>query len=203
MGGHAFPHLYCPRMSQDVYLKMRQQTSEALQKLFTRVVVATEMPDKEDYGDVDFLVSGFLSKPCKTSEKKWAAMVSAVSAAFNTKHCRRGFLNPDVIFSAIPVGGESGHWVQIDVKVVEKADEQSFEWQLFELNYASASKMLGSLLKPLGMTMDPEGLHVRVAEMEETNFPGSMVFVSKDPRYVQWCADASAEWQSSYQSTFT
>jgi hypothetical protein len=190
MGGHAFPRLHCPRMPQAVYLKMREQTTEALRKLFARVVVATEMPNKADYGDVDFLVFGFLSSPSKTSEK-WPAMVSAVSSAFNTKHCRRGFLNTDVIFSAIPAGVENDHWVQIDVKVVEKTDEQSFEWQLFELNYASASKMLGSLLKPLGMTMDPEGLHIRVAEMEETNFPGSMVFVSKDPRYVQWCAVAS------------
>ncbi|KAI4673777.1 uncharacterized protein J4E84_010922 [Alternaria hordeiaustralica] len=30
--------------------------------------------------------------------------------------------------------------------------------------------------------MDPEGIHVRVEEMEETNFPGSMVWVSKDPK---------------------
>jgi hypothetical protein len=170
-------------MPQDVYLKMREQTAGALRGLFARVVVATEMPDKSDYGDVDLLVSGPLFEHPNTLEK-WPVMVAVVSTAFNTKHCRRGFLNPDVIFSAVPAYGENDYWVQVDIKIVEKADKQSFEWQRFELNYASASKMLGSLLKPLAMTVDPEGLHIRVVEMEETNFPGSMVFVTKDPRYV-------------------
>ncbi|KAF2689529.1 hypothetical protein K458DRAFT_292168 [Lentithecium fluviatile CBS 122367] len=137
------------------------------------------MPSKADYGDIDFLVSGFLSNPSAAVD--WPAMVSAVSSAFDTTHCRRGYLNTDVIFSAIPAGGENDFWVQIDIKILEKRDEQSFAWEKFQLNYASGSKMLGSLIKPLGMTIDPEGLHIRVEEMEQTNFPGSMVFVSKDP----------------------
>jgi hypothetical protein len=40
------------------------------------------------------------------------------------------------------------------------------------------------MMKPLGLTIDPQGLHIRVEEMEESNLPGSMVWVSKDPRDV-------------------
>jgi hypothetical protein len=138
------------------------------------------MPSKTDYGDIDFLVSGFLPSTSSTS-LDWPAMVTAVSSALNTTKCRRGFLNPDVIFSAIPAGGEHDFWVQVDVKVLHMSDEESFAWEHFQLNYASASKMFGSLIKPLGMTIDPEGLHIRVEELEQTNFPGSMVFVSKKP----------------------
>jgi hypothetical protein len=177
-------------MPRDVYLKMRERTTELLCKLFTRVVVPTEMPEKLDYGDIDFLVSGFLSVNSNTSDN-WPAMVTAVSSAFNTKHCRRGYLNPHVIFSAVPADENNDYWVQIDVKVLEKGDEQSFAWDHFQLNYASGSKMLGSLIKPLGMTIDPEGLHIRVEEMEQTNFPGSMVFVSKEPRCVSTILAAS------------
>jgi hypothetical protein len=79
-------------------------------------------------------------------------------------------------------GDNNDFWVQVDVKVCFKPD--MFEWETFELNYASNSKMLGSMVKPLGLTIDPEGLHIRVEEMEETNFPGSMVRISKDPRDV-------------------
>jgi len=183
MGGHAFPRLHCPRMPRDVYLKIREQATEALSKLFAHVVVPTEMPDKVDYGDIDILVSGFFSTTSNTSDN-WPAMVTAISSGFNTTHCQRGFLNPSIIFSAIPAGGEKDFWVQIDVKVLEKEDEQTFAWNQFQLNYASGSKMLGSLIKPLGMTIGPEGLHIRVEELEQTNFPGSMVFVSKEPWYV-------------------
>jgi hypothetical protein len=183
MGGHAFPCLYCPRMSQDIYLKLREHTTNALRNLFVHVVVPTEMPFKPDYGDIDFLVSGFLANSSNSS-LDWCAMVAAVSSAFNTTQCRRGHLNPDVIFSAIPAGEDNDFWVQVDVKVLRLPDEQSFAWNWFQLNYASGSKMLGSLIKPLGMTIDPEGLHIRVEEMDKTNLPGSMVFVSKEPRYV-------------------
>lgn len=180
MGGHAFPRLYCPRIPQDVYLKVREQTTDALRKLFKYVVVPYEMPSKTDFGDVDFLVSGFCH-PSPTDKLDWPAMVSKVSEAFHTSHCKHGFLNTDVIFSAIPAPEDEGFWIQVDVKVLELADQQTFDWNRFQLNYASASKMIGSLVKPLGLTISPEGLHIRVEEMDQTNFPRSRVFVSKNP----------------------
>jgi hypothetical protein len=38
------------------------------------------------------------------------------------------------------------------------------------------------MVKPLGLTIDPEGIHIRVEEMDETNFPDSMVWISKDAK---------------------
>jgi hypothetical protein len=153
--------------------------------LFSHVVVPTEMPEKADYGDVDFLVSGPLLSPASTTmdDFDWTGAVAAIKSGFNTTHGRRGFLNPDCMYFAIRAPGCENHfWVQVDVKVCP--NPEMFEWQTFELNYASNSKMIGSMVKPLGLTMDPKGLHIRVEEIEETNFPGSMVWVSKDPRDV-------------------
>jgi hypothetical protein len=62
---------------------------------------------------------------------------------------------------------------QIDVKVC--FTPSLFAWQTFELNYASNSKLIGSMVKPLGLTLDPEGLSLRVAEIEDTNWEGSKV----------------------------
>lgn len=187
MGGHAFHYLYCPRMSPALYLKVREQTTDALRKLFKHVVVPTELPSKPDYGDVDFLVAGFLqaSPTTTTAALDWPTMVSKTKDAFNTVHGRRGHLTPSVMYFAIPAPGpENDFWVQVDVKVCEEATKEAFEWMRFKLNYASAAKMIGSLIKPLGLNINPEGLHIRVEEVEEANVPGSMVLVTKDARDV-------------------
>ncbi|KAL1606807.1 hypothetical protein SLS60_004214 [Paraconiothyrium brasiliense] len=101
--------------------------------------------------------------------------------AFGTPHGKRGYLNPDVMYFAIPRPNDEHVWIQIDVKVCDTDDDQAFAWNQFQLDYASGLKMLGSLIKPLGLTISPTGLHIRVAEMEATNFPGSLVRVTKQP----------------------
>jgi hypothetical protein len=185
MGGHAFHHLHCPRIPPDVYAAVKAQTTATLQTIFSHVMVPTEMPEKEDYGDIDFLVSDPLHSPTSTTTDNfdWPGTVQAIKSIFNTTEGRRGFKNPERMYFAIRVPGyDSEFWVQVDVKVCFKPE--LFEWQTFELNYASNSKMIGSMVKPLGLTIDPEGLHIRVEEIEETNFPGSMVWVGKDLRDV-------------------
>lgn len=181
MGGHAFPRLYCPRMSPNLYFKVRQYTTEALRTLFKHVVVPTELPSKTDYGDVDFLVSGFLLRP-SDAELDWQTMVSQVKEAFQTNQGKHGYLNPNVMYFAIPAPGpENNFWVQVDVKVCQTPGKLQFDWSRFCLNYASCSKMIGSMLKPLGLRVNPEGLHLVVEEMETTNLPGAMVFAGKNP----------------------
>ncbi|KAF2737588.1 hypothetical protein EJ04DRAFT_561501 [Polyplosphaeria fusca] len=44
--------------------------------------------------------------------------------------------------------------------------------------------MVGSMVKPLGLTLDNDGLLVRVQEMETSNMSGSMVFLTKEPKEV-------------------
>jgi hypothetical protein len=185
MGGHAFPLLHCPRIPPDIYTKVKQQTTTVLRTIFSHVVVPAEMPEKEDYGDIDFLVSSPFHSPSSTNIKDydWIGSVLRIKSALSTRHGRQGFKNPGCMYFAIRAPDhEDKYWIQVDVKVCFKPE--MFEWETFELNYASNSKMIGSMLKPLGLTIDPEGLHIRVQEIEETNFPGSMVWVSKNPRDV-------------------
>ncbi|KAI4637112.1 hypothetical protein J4E93_010628 [Alternaria ventricosa] len=183
MGGHAFKGLYCPRISPAVYEKVKAETKALLQTVFAQVVVPTEMPGKDDFGDVDFLVCSPLHFKGTTTIDTfpWQSTVSLIKDVLDTTHGRQGYLTPDCMYFAIDSPhGEENYFIQIDVKVCFKPE--LFHWCHFELNYASNSKMIGSMVKPLGLTMDPEGVHVRVEEMEETNFPGSMVWVSKDPK---------------------
>ncbi|KAF1977754.1 hypothetical protein BU23DRAFT_587284 [Bimuria novae-zelandiae CBS 107.79] len=184
MGGHAFRNLNCPRIPPDIYFKVRDQTTSALRKLLTHVVIPTEMPAKPSYGDVEFLVSAFLpTSPASATVLDYPLMISIIKDLLHTPHGKRGYLNPDVMYFAVPVPGldsEVDTWIQIDVKVCDAEDEQGFAWHQFQPNYASRLKMIGSLMKPLGLTISPSGLHVRVEEMEGINFAGSMVFVSRE-----------------------
>lgn len=181
MGGRAFKDLKCPRMAPDVYIGVKAQVTAALRTVFPHVVVPTEMPEKVDYGDVDFLVSP--SSSTSIDEFDWQGTVATIKAVLKTDHGRRGFLTPDCMYFAIAAPSDDEEcWIQIDIKVCFKPE--LFTWYSFELNYASNSKIIGSMVKPLGLTIDPKGLHVRVEEMEESNFPGSLTWVSKDPKDV-------------------
>ncbi|KAH7392590.1 hypothetical protein BKA66DRAFT_412489 [Pyrenochaeta sp. MPI-SDFR-AT-0127] len=185
MGGHAFKDLHCPRISCDVYNKVKSYTTAALRAVFSSVVVPTEIPGKLDYGDVDFLVSDLLGSPGSATIDNfdWEGALHGIKCGLNTIHGRRGFLNPDCMYFAIAAPDPNDdYYIQIDVKVCFRPE--LFEWYTFELGYASNSKIIGSMVKPLGLTMDPEGLHIRVEDIENTNFSGSLIWVSRDPRDV-------------------
>ncbi|EUC48500.1 hypothetical protein COCMIDRAFT_56151, partial [Bipolaris oryzae ATCC 44560] len=185
MGGHAFKNLYCPRINLDVYCKAKAKATTALQTVFTHVVVPTEMPEKNDYGDVDFLVCSPLhfQRTHTINDFPWEETVQLIKDVFKTTHGRRGYLTNDCMYFAVdaPCDGED-YFIQIDVKVCFKP--KLFEWYTFELGYASSSKIIGSMVKPLGLTIDPEGIHIRVEDVEETDHNGSMVWISKDPKDV-------------------
>jgi len=181
MGGRAFKDLDCPRMAPDVYIKVKSQVTIALRTIFTHVVVPTEMPEKTDYGDVDFLVAP--SSGTIINKFDWKGTVDAIKNVLKTAHGRHGFLTPDCMYFAIAApGNDEKYWIQIDVKVCFKPE--LFTWYTFEYNYASNSRIIGSMIKPLGFTIDLDGLHVRVEELETSNFPDSLIWVSKDPKDV-------------------
>jgi hypothetical protein len=197
MGWHAFKSLHCPRMPPDVYARVKNITTLALQTVFTHVTAPFEVPGEFDYGDIDFLVSAPFGDTAELTLTTYPfqSVIESIKHALRTTHGRQGFFTPDCMYFAIPLPsnipticivdddseGEQEVWVQVDVKICLKPE--MFSWMTFELNFASQSSILGSMIKPLGLTLDPEGLHVRVEEIEEmeaTDWAGSTVFVTKD-----------------------
>lgn len=111
----------------------------------------------------------------------WKGTVDLVKLALDTEHGRRGYKAPDTMFFAVPSSREDNtYWIQVDLKVCFK--KEMFEWEVFRSNYASGSKILGSILKPLGLVIDPEGIHIRVKGLEDENNANSMVWLSRDPK---------------------
>ncbi|KAF2659402.1 hypothetical protein K491DRAFT_712682 [Lophiostoma macrostomum CBS 122681] len=162
MGGNAFhgQDLPTPRISKELYYQVRDDVTKKLKTLFTNVVVPTEMPSKNDFGDVDFLVAG--PKGPVTDPFDYEGQELNIKIALGTAH---GFTSKHV------------------ERVMYFAPEM-FKWQTFQLQYASAAKMIGSMLKPLGLTFDPDGLHLRVEALDNVNMKKSMIFLTKEPREV-------------------
>ena len=202
MGGNAFKFLHCPRMSPEVYTQVKNTITTALESVFAYVTIPLELPGKADYGDLDFLVSAPLSGSAELTRTTFpfSIVIDAIKHALGTPHGRRGFLTPDCMYFAIPTPSVSAistsspsisfaaaeesddelePWIQVDVKVCYRPD--LFSWITFQLNYATQGGILGAMIKPIGLTLDLEGLHIRVEDIEATNWPGSLVFVTKDP----------------------
>ncbi|KAH7122402.1 hypothetical protein B0J11DRAFT_416739, partial [Dendryphion nanum] len=179
MGGHAWPRLNTPRMSEDLYLKTRNQSFRILSRVFAHIAVPTEMPAKEDYGDIDFLVAEPLTS--SSTNFDFNHHVCLLKKRFKKAYCRVGFHAKDIIFLAIPAPGrENDFYIQIDIKICRKPE--FFAWEHFRHNYASAAKILGSMAKPLGLTIDDDGLWIRVDGLDKVDLGRSMVWLSKEPR---------------------
>jgi hypothetical protein len=186
MGGRAFRYLFTPRISQELYLQAREEVKNCLQTLFRYVCVPFEMPSKTDFGDVDFLVAGPLTQQVTifhhgNSTFDYAYHVEAIKRVLSTPFGRKGYLTERVMYFAIPAPGrEDEFWIQIDIKVCE--DPYRFEWERFCLNYATASALLGSMVKPLGLTLDLDGLYLRVDGLEKAHWEKSFVFLTRSPK---------------------
>ncbi|KAF2748565.1 hypothetical protein M011DRAFT_485816 [Sporormia fimetaria CBS 119925] len=151
--------------------------------------MAPEFPGKCDFGNVDFLVSGPLTQSGDISRAfDFEHHVRLIKEALGTPHGRKGHLTENVMIFAIPNPEseseleEPNFWIQIDVKVC--LDPRMFAWERFCLGYASVSGILGSMGKQVGLTIDPRGLWIRVEGLEERDWGGSLVFVSKEPEVV-------------------
>jgi hypothetical protein len=106
--------------------------------------------------------------------------IQLIKSVLETLHGRKGSLAERAMFFAVPVHANGDNfWIQVDVKVCEK--EKLFEWERFTLQYASMSKILGSILKPLGVTIDPEGCWLRVEGLDAVNHDESMVWLTLEP----------------------
>ena len=170
MGGHAFPHLFTPRISLPLYQVIREESITRLRELYVQVIVPAEAPEKQDFGDIDFLVAEPIGGDWPT--------VEMIKRQFGTEHGRYSRqLNVDTMYFAIKVPGRD-IWIQIDIAVCPKTSP--FDWAMFRLAYASITKNIGSMISPLGLTFDPEGLHIRIEDMERVDWKGSLVFLTNN-----------------------
>jgi len=187
MGGGAFqqatadgePTLNVSRLSVSEYAHLRDIYSTKLQHHFTnsQVHCPAATPDKEDHGDLDFIVAsdggvnfvelakalGATGVICRSSLKATLGVPKTGSASTKAlvvyKHCHTNN-------NAGPPTNVTGEeYAQIDIELVSP---QLFVWFSFYASYGGMAGLLGHIVHNLGFTISDTGLWLRLKELEDS-----------------------------------
>jgi hypothetical protein len=192
MGGKVFDKIILangstpqvPRMSPELYQKMINEYKPKLEVFFRNVVVPRDAPDKEDYGDIDFLVESdnkiLLEGRTLSAEDQdfWKLVKVALTAEL---HEKRGQSHS----FGIPILGVSGAYVQVDIELspgngtIDSLD--LFAWTRFMKGDADLLQIIGVTHRPLGLTCNDRGLHVRLEQIEPYDKKKALLFLTRDP----------------------
>jgi hypothetical protein len=167
MGGHAFRVLLganavFPRMTHDVYRKLRASCIEALEHQFHFVGVPPEDPEKPDFGDVDIMVFGPIAHKTPSSEELRVAL-GAEHVITNGQSRNFALLaesspsRPRMTKAADY--GEPRHHHQVDLTILKTLP--LFDSLIFHHSYGDLGLILTLLCKPYGLAYSQLGLKVR------------------------------------------
>ena len=208
MGGASFvtgPNaLFTPRMPPQVYHETKARLHRALRDLYLCVASPIDGPGKSDFGDIDILVTwnravtlGLGDPPSNvptprgtkpgakgsTNDPELTAISRALGASHmlrenGTKAAHYAVPWPTHLSHLGPEPDRERH-IQVDVRVCPSL--QDFQWGLFKHAHGDLWNILGSTVRPLGLTVDEEALWIRVPEIEGVNRRRSKVWVTDDP----------------------
>ncbi|KAJ8111554.1 hypothetical protein ONZ43_g5593 [Nemania bipapillata] len=90
--------------------------------------------------------------------------------------------------------------IQVDLHICETLEY--LQWMLFKHAHGDLWNLLGSMIRPFGLTIDEVALYVRIPEIEELDKKQAKVELSRDPvsilRFLG--LDFGAEWEEPFAS---
>ncbi|KAH6678219.1 hypothetical protein B0J14DRAFT_650437 [Halenospora varia] len=200
MGGNAFAQLHTPRMPPRIYNQVLKLALSALRKHYALAEAPIEAPGKETVGDVDILVSGALEdvyNPAITPQREVALKLQASLGAADFI-VEKG--NPTINL-ALPWPSDDSpkipdqcdalnedenekeeKFIQLDVHHL--ATPSAFTWELFHSAHGDLWNILGTTIRPFGLTANDRGLHLRITDIELLDRKKSMVFLTDKPQEV-------------------
>ncbi|KAL6880852.1 hypothetical protein J3F83DRAFT_9063 [Trichoderma novae-zelandiae] len=226
MGGSAFAQgqdpLSTPRMPKEIYEATKSRCEKILLDLYSCVESPLEGPAKKDYGDIDFLVASPKSDAAKGS----LAIPTIAQAIGAQRKIVAGGAEPAANL-AIPWPEEdkdeddededkddkdkdnkddkdkeeaTKKYIQVDVRVCESEDK--LRWMLFKHGHGDFWNVVGSIIRPYGLTVDETALWLRVPEIEAHNRKRARIFLSSDPARVMDFLDMPMEgyWDKAFSS---
>ncbi|KAL9586639.1 MAG: hypothetical protein Q9212_000774 [Teloschistes hypoglaucus] len=152
-------------MPPAVYKAVREQCLEQVASFFQRVACPIEAPEKTIFGDIDLIVS---------EPKITPFPVDSLAKALNAE---RTIQSHPISCFAVPYPGREGNYVQVDVHVCES---KHFDWEMFHQSHGDLWNLLGSSIRPFGLTVNNTGLHVRIPEIENHDRKKSLIFLTAD-----------------------
>lgn len=174
MGGSAFPNHSTPRMSHETYFTILSKVQEVLTRFYAHVRAPPEAPSKQDHGDIDIIVATPLHTFKAEELQRALGAVARVGNGITKSYC--------VHLPSLADGDDDGKheetFVQIDVQEVR--DPSMLDLEIFMASYGDMQQLLGLLQRPLGLTTNDRGLHLRVREAEGMNREAAMIFLTGD-----------------------
>ncbi|KAK2068680.1 hypothetical protein P8C59_003309 [Phyllachora maydis] len=185
MGGSAFASgddpLDTPRMPAAVYHRKKAQFHAVLGELFVCVASPLDGPAKTDFGDVDITVC--LGR-ATGSGHVLDDIALALGATRDIRHSdtRATLAVPWPCSDDDPSpasGAVRPRHVQVDVAVCRTLPQ--FHFGLFRHAHGDFWAIVGSMIRPAGLTLDDTALCLRVAAMERENFKKSKILLTAEP----------------------
>jgi hypothetical protein len=197
MGGLIFSSgpnsLYTPRMPPGVYYHMRDILHDTLRELYCHVASPTEAPGKADHGDIDIIVAGAKDKgeitavdPSRSPER---VALAAMAEAMGGKAVifEKGQASAHV---AVPwpsdfppvednIEGRE-QFIQVDIRLC--ASVEDINWRVFKHAHGDMWSILGSIIRPFGLTADEVNMSIRIPEIEHENKKRAKIFLTSDPQ---------------------
>ncbi|KAK4105962.1 hypothetical protein N658DRAFT_490568 [Parathielavia hyrcaniae] len=199
---------YTPRMPPAVYQHVISACHSALRELFVCVATPIEGPEKKDHGDIDILVALERrvvfpdamehSVPGSPHELMGAvqrvlhakyAIVHPTGSSANLAIPWPSNMNSDFTMSEeaymMEDDAASKHeeprdkYIQVDVDICPGVDQLG--WILFKHAHGDIWNLLGSTIRPFGLTVDEEALWLRIPEIEQFDRKKARVCLSRDP----------------------
>lgn len=164
-------------MPPSTYHALCQKYTLLLSTFYAHAATPREVPEKSSHGDIDILV-------CTPLDRKHPLTSTSLSAALGavTKLPQ----NPTTLF-AVPYPGHTDDHVQVDVQ--RCPSDLLFDWQLFLAGLGDFWNILGTAIRPFGLTASDRGLHVRIPEIEHFDKRRSLIFLTCNPdAALRFCA---------------
>ncbi|KAK4696111.1 hypothetical protein P7C71_g1746, partial [Lecanoromycetidae sp. Uapishka_2] len=162
--------LSTPRMPPEIYYRLRDHYLALLSNLYTQVATPVEAPSKASYGDIDILVSRPKDLSSPPSTESLAKVLQAARTFTVAKSATSSF--------AVPYPDRVGEYVQVDVHL---CPEGSFDWQVFHQSHGDLWNLLGTTIRPFGLTANDAGLNIRIPEIEKLDRRKGLLLLTSEP----------------------
>ena len=168
MGGNAFAEHSTPRLPTHLYDRLLCRTLELLRPLYTHVGSPVPGPGKRDHGDIDIIGTGPINDDDTTREKISTLLHAVKSIGHKPSISYLIPLSPSDVAEVSPPDAilplHKTHFVQIDIHITPSLS--IYNWLLFTHSHGDLFSLLGSVIRPFGLTITDTGVYIRVAEME-------------------------------------
>ncbi|WYZ42691.1 hypothetical protein EsH8_VI_000390 [Colletotrichum jinshuiense] len=186
MGGSVFASgdspLHTPRMPPDIYELVKSRCHAALRSIYVCVASPIEGPEKTDFGDIDILVAW----------EKAAVLGPSTAVAFASKDEARLAIQAALGADYVKYGNTGDHYavpwpnddavnrryIQVDLAICNSLDK--LQWSLFKHAHGDLWSILGTIVRPYGLTVDERSLWLRVPEIEKLHKNWAKVHLTSD-----------------------